>query len=309
MIQERLINCLLMIEKVGSFTKAAELLYMTQSSLSRMVIGLENELGVQLFDRQSLPVRPTYFGKVYLKNCREVLAINNATKALIRETIEGNQGHIRFGLSRFLSRCFSHQIISEFVKVAPNVQLLLLEGSSPSLEDKLLDGELDVALVAGRRNEPRLEYFHVIEEKIILAVTPAFAQEYSLMPGENQLPIPLDRLSDYPFVLLRPGHGLRNYSDYLFDFIGIHPSVNYETEEIDVAISLANDGFGMVFTTALSSTLIASSRPLYYCTLNDIPNQTRQISLCRNRGVYHLKAEEELMRITTDIVRSAYHKK
>lgn len=305
MIQERLIKSLLMIEKVGSFTKAAELLYTTQSSLSRMVIGLEKELGVQLFDRQSFPVRPTYFGKMYLKSCREVLVINSATESMIRETLEGTQGHITFGLSRFLSRCFSHLIISEFSAVSPKVKLVLLEGSSPSLEDKLLDGDVDLALVAGRRNEPRLEYIHVINEKIVLAVPPSFAREFGLLPGENELPIPPEQLSRYPFILLRPSHGLRNYANFFFDQVGIRPPTSYETEEIDVAISLTNDDFGLSFTSAISAEMSTIVHPQYYCTLSNMPQQTRQISICRNKGVYHLKAEEDLIRITSDIVKKA----
>ena len=272
-----------------------------------MVIGLERELGVQLFDRQSFPVRPTYFGKIYLKSCREVMSIDAATKTMIQETLKGIQGQITFGLSRFLSRCFSPLIVSEFVNKAPKVKLILQEGSSPTLEDKLLDGELDLALVAGRRNEPRLEYLHIVDERIVLAVPPSFAKEYGLISGENKLPVSLEYLASYPFILLRSGHGLRNYADYFFNSVGIHPSVSFETEEIDVAIRLANDGFGMAFTSALFPTLGTIAQPLYYCTLDSLPQQTRQISLCRNRGAYHLKAEEELIRITSEIVKSAYH--
>ena len=224
---------------------------------------------------------------------------------VIRETLEGTQGHITFGLSRFLSRCFSHLIISEFSAVSPKVKLVLLEGSSPSLEDKLLDGDVDLALVAGRRNEPRLEYIHVINEKIVLAVPPSFAREFGLLPGENELPIPPEQLSRYPFILLRPSHGLRNYANFFFDQVGIRPPTSYETEEIDVAISLTNDDFGLSFTSAISAEMSTIVHPQYYCTLSNMPQQTRQISICRNKGVYHLKAEEDLIRITSDIVKKA----
>lgn len=306
MVHKKLIESLLAIEQTGSFTKAAEMLYTTQSSLSRSVIALEKELGVQLFNRQVFPIRPTYFGKLYLKSCRETLAINNATESIIRETLAGRQGQINLGLSRYLSRCFFHLIVQEFAKTAPNVKLVLLEGSAPSLEDKLLSGEIDVALVSGKRNEPRLEYIPVIDERIVLFVTPSFAKKYGLSKGLNELPCSAKELEHYPFVLLRPGHGLRKYAESFFEEAGIRPNIVYETEEIDVSINLTSSDVGFSFAPSLTIALSKmSSSEYYYCSLKSF-RQMRPVSICRNRDLYHLKAEDELIRIIYGIVQNVY---
>lgn len=68
---------ILTIAELSSFSKAAEKLFVAQSSLSRYVSELENKLGVELFDRSKLPIELTYAGEIYIEYMKEFLNLEN----------------------------------------------------------------------------------------------------------------------------------------------------------------------------------------------------------------------------------------
>ena len=83
------------IAREGSITAAAKALYISQPSLSQTLRQIESELGVQLFDRDTLPLRPTYAGEKYLECVDTVLAANDRLENQLREIRQENSGRLR----------------------------------------------------------------------------------------------------------------------------------------------------------------------------------------------------------------------
>ncbi len=77
----REMNCILAISQMGSFSKAAESLYISQPVLSATVKKLESELGAQLIDRSTNPVQLTEAGKFYIESAQKILAIQKEAQA------------------------------------------------------------------------------------------------------------------------------------------------------------------------------------------------------------------------------------
>lgn len=301
MIQTELIKSLITIADTRSFSKAAELLYTSQSSLSRLVITLEKQLGVQLFDRQFHPIRLTYCGELYINACREVMAINDSVVSKIADTLVGYSGRVVFGLSRTMSRCITPTIIKQFSTICPNAELTFIEHSSPTLENMILEGAIDLALVAGSKDDARLEYLPIIDEQIILAIPPAVAEKYNLSRNDFKLPEMLHILKDYGFILQTKGRRLREYADDFFTQMHIQPEVVYETDDSDVACQLVNNNIGFTFYSKLIQSFDCGVKPLFWTSLGSY-QYLRSYNICRIKNRYHSKAEGALL----SIVRSCF---
>ena len=87
------------IAREGGVTAAAKKLYISQPSLSQMLRQIESELGVPLFERGSLPLRPTYAGERYLHAAQVILSANEALENELREIRQENGGRLRLGIS------------------------------------------------------------------------------------------------------------------------------------------------------------------------------------------------------------------
>ena len=299
MIRKKLIEGLIAIAETGSFTKAASKLYISQSALSRTVIEFERELGVQLFDRDKTPIKLTYCGEQYLAACRVVLKINNSLENEIADILEGQKGRIVLGLSSYMSRCLSHIIVPEFWKHYPNVELKLIEVSSPNLESLVLSGEVDIAIVNSIK-DPRLTLMHIVEEAVYLAAPPAYAKELNLRPGFNDVQINISDLQNYPFILLKEGHGLRNYANVLFRQCKFTPVILCETDHYDVSYNMVAAGMGFTFITDIS---LKYNDNIYCCSLKDVLPY-RSINICMDNNIYHLKAAKYLVDLISTELRA-----
>ncbi len=299
MIQTNLIKSLITLADTRSFSKTAELLYTSQSSLSRLVINLEKQLGVQLFDRRYHPIRLTYCGELYINACREVMAINDSVTAAITNTVTGYSGRVVFGLSRTVSRCITPTLIHRFAESCPDAELRFFEHSSPVLENMILEGNIDVALVAGRRNDPHLEYMPVIDEQIVLAIPPEIAEANDLMRSDIKLPEMLRIVQKKGFILQTKGRRLREFADNFFNQLNIQPSIVYETDDSDVACQLVNSNIGFTFYSKLLLSFDCGIKPLYWTDLGSY-QYLRSYNICCMKGRYHTKAEEALITIVKE---------
>ena len=295
MIDRHLIEIMLALEETGNFSRAAEKLYISQPSLSRTVLNLEEELGVKLFNRKLNPIKPTYYGRKYIDACRQALLLNNSLEAEIKDSQSGNRGHLTLGISRFFSRNISHVIVSNFSVAHPNVELSLVERNASELENLLAFGEIDVALVYSHPGNPHLEYDDIFTDDVYLAVPPSYAAQYGLRYGVNDHSVDLVSLEQFPFILLKKGHGLRTYAENLFEVNHIIPKIRFETDEFDVSSNMVKANLGYAFATKIS--VYNQMDTIYCCNIKDAPSY-RTISICTNKDVYHLKAEEDLITIT-----------
>ena len=89
------------IADAGSLSKAADRLYLAQSSLSQFLNRLESELGTKLFVRTSGGVRPTLSGEIYIRSARQILRQYRMMRAEVQDMERPSEGRIDFGISSF----------------------------------------------------------------------------------------------------------------------------------------------------------------------------------------------------------------
>lgn len=131
----------------GSFTVAAGRLNATQSGVSQQVAKLERQLGIALLVRGNQRATPTPAGRqLYLRSIA-VLRELSAAEAALREYGKGIAGSIVVGLMPAMTRCLSGPLQRKFMLDHPNVQMRIVERTSPNLIEDVTSGEIDLAIV------------------------------------------------------------------------------------------------------------------------------------------------------------------
>ena len=134
------------IVDTGSFTKAAEEVFKTQSAVSMQIRRLEERLGVSLFERNGRTIEVTDAGSRLLAYARRMMGLNRETLSAFDQ--EAIQGHVRIGLPDDYAERFLPEILARFTRSNPLVELQIACEPSSNLADHVDKGRLDVALVA-----------------------------------------------------------------------------------------------------------------------------------------------------------------
>lgn len=154
----------------GSFTSAAQKAGVVQPALSIQIKRLEEEFGVQLFERGSRGVAPTTFGRSFYELCAPIRRDIGLARSKMLELANTDQalGKIRCGFPPTFFKAILPEVINSFVKDHPKVDIELREGYARTLSDWLVKGELDFAIGSWSSDLPTLEYSMIHEEEIAL---------------------------------------------------------------------------------------------------------------------------------------------
>ncbi len=153
-----------------SFRKAAAALRLKQSSLSRRIHQLEDELGVALFIRTSGGVRPTAAGSDLLRMAQHITDEVQAMALLAKAEHQAKAGHLGIGFYASLAAGHLRTALLDFVVHYPEVTLNAFECSRANLLAKLQNGSLDIVIVSGEADEPGVQTLPLWTERIIIAL-------------------------------------------------------------------------------------------------------------------------------------------
>ncbi|MCI8549442.1 MAG: LysR family transcriptional regulator [Lachnospiraceae bacterium] len=140
------------IARQQNLTKAANYLFTSQPALTQYVNRLETEIGLKLFDRSSTPLRLTEAGELYLKYAHEVVAAQkelNTGLELLKHQIKQT---LTIGIPSQMIPFVSAHLLNRFIHLHPDIHLIIREGTSLSLMNDLLTGEIDLAFLHNRNS-------------------------------------------------------------------------------------------------------------------------------------------------------------
>lgn len=217
------------IAREGGVTAAARKLRISQPSLSQMLRQIEGELGVELFDRGSQPLRPTYAGECYLQAARVMLDASRQLDEQLRQIRQEEGGVLRLGVSIQRLEHLLPRVLPGFYAQFPHVTVRLREAGSADLEQLVLEGEVDLALASTEAVLPGLDYQLLQPESIGILAGEHSALAQTLPTGTA---ISLDQALDSPFISLKPGHSIRIIQDRLFRELGRRPEILLETDSM-----------------------------------------------------------------------------
>ena len=236
------------VAEEGSISKAAERLYMAQSSLSQFISRYEAELNTRLFVRTAGGVRLTQSGEVFVRNARQMLAQYRGMKEELMDMALPSRGRIEFGISSYRGSYLIPRVLRQFQKQYPNVEVVIHEHDSSALEKKLAAGELDIGLMAywGERRPP--ESASVMRDEVLLIARkdhPVIQRTHGV-PG--QLWVEPEDTLDYEYLLSNRSTMLGTIAEALFQRCGRRAPACNENLTASFAAAMAREGLGLALT-------------------------------------------------------------
>ncbi|GAB2941213.1 LysR family transcriptional regulator [Hafnia psychrotolerans] len=245
MIELKRLKAFVTVVEAGSITRAAELLFIQQPPLSRLLQGLEQDFGVPLLRRLPRGVVTTDAGEVLLQEARALLARAEQLSAAMQRAALGEQGRIRIGFTSSAAlHTFVPALLRRYREIFPSVSTQLEESGSGELLAAVVAGQLDVAFVRMSVKEmPELEMEKVLEEPMWVAVP---AGHRLALQRTGQL-LKLEDLSNEPFVLYRRRAGQGLYDAILAAYVraGFSPHIVQEAPRLTSCLSLVGAGLGI----------------------------------------------------------------
>lgn len=299
----RHLRYILQIAEDRSFSKAAQKLYIAQPSLSQYILKLEQNLGTQLFDRSSTPLRLTFAGELYVKTAKHILDLNEQLSQQINDAAGLKKGRLTIGISPFRSAYILPGILRVFQQKFPGIEIILIEAKFHELENYALHGTTDLSILTLPVPDEIFSYTPLLPEELLLAVPPrhpVIKKGGDTARGQYPRPrIPLIELRDDPFIVL--GQRLRQTTIEFCRQAGFQPRILLETKSAEAAHAFVAAGMGVSIipdTLALFGNL--SERPHYFSIESLMP--TRTLVAAYRTGRYLSGAAQEFINLSREIL-------
>lgn len=226
------------VARTEHVTRAAQEMGVPQSTLSRAMVRLEEDLGVELFARRGRTVSLTSAGRTFLGSVERALAEIERAADEVRADADPATGKVAFGFLHTMGSETVPGLIRAFRADHPRVRFSLVQTYGEAMLERLRSGELDLCLTSPVPDAPDLVGRRLDEQKLRLVV-----------PADHRLAarkrIRLAEAADETFVTLEPGYGLRRITDAVCREAGFKPRVAFEGEEAETLRGLVAAGLGV----------------------------------------------------------------
>jgi DNA-binding transcriptional LysR family regulator len=210
-----------------SFTKAAEVLFMTQPAVTFQIKQLEEHFNTRLFDRGHGKISLTPAGETVLEYAERILGLSSEMDVRLAEMTGQIGGPLLVGASTTIAEFMLPRILGEFKSQYPSVRPRLIVANSESIEMRVSEHTLDIGLIEAPSHQSNLQCENCCEDELLAICAPGspLAKNKELTP---QL------LATHPFVSREPGSGTREVTDNYFRAAGVPP------ESLNIVIELGS---------------------------------------------------------------------
>jgi len=220
------------IARQGSISKASQYLQISQPTLSKYLQKLEAELGFEIFDRSTYPLKTTAVGEKYLEAGKKIIDISYNLKKELDEIKNNKNSIVRLGISPSRAPYLLPKLIAGYSEKNPEGRIVVRERNTSQLNGDLLNGNLDITISLLNDSTKAFAYESLFFEKVLLAV-----------PANNVDLDAITVLKTKPVISV--GSGLRMWKalNLVLNEAGGEPP-KIECQSIEAALSLVRAGFG-----------------------------------------------------------------
>lgn len=250
------------VYELRSFSKAGKDLYLSQPTISAHISTLEEELGVQLFDRLGRAIMPTQAGEVLYKNARDIYDLINKAQSEINLLRDKVVGDLNIGGSTIPSHYLLPEILYEFCKKYPDVRAHLTVGDTENILNKVATGELILGVVGAKLDIPNIEYVPVMRDELVVVAPPILVSNYRSFEDIQQL-------AELPWVMREGGSGTRKAFEAALAELGASIrdlNVTVWVESTQAVVQCVKAGLGISVTSKLAAAPLIESGELVHIT-------------------------------------------
>lgn len=297
------------------FTKAAKRLFISQPSLSVAIRNVESKVGMPLFERCGGVMRLTEAGKAYIEAAQK-MEYAEAAFARQMEDLNGLQtGTLIVGGSNYLTSDVVSKLVSRFRSLYPGIEIMLTEGNSTNLRERLEKEEVDLVIDNFGNFPEQYQRYPLVEEQVMLCVPGDRAVNDSLqkfqIPPERLYTAPdsikavpavdISVFKEEPFVLLKQGNDMYDRAMEILKAGKISPEVVFQVDQLNISYALAESGSGACFIT---DTFFKYRKYITNAVLYKIDHAIakRTLHIVHKRGRYCTKAMEAFIQVAQEMM-------
>jgi DNA-binding transcriptional LysR family regulator len=271
------------VARTRHFTRAAELVGVSQPTLSKQIRVLENSLGSPLFVRNRGQIELTSAGEALLPHAQRILIDVESAQRSVDEVAGLRRGRVRLGATPSVCDGLLPDLLTGFHERHPDIDLEVQEAGSRVLTRELGQGRLDLALlIVPLRPDSSIETGSIettslLKERLVLA-----------SPADADLPdaIGVSGLRDLPLVMFREGYDLREVTLGACRAAGFEPRLAVEGGEMSAVLRFVEAGLGH----AVVPEMVMRNRPKLRATRLEKPALRREIAVAHRSDALQLAA-------------------
>ena len=275
-----------------SFTRAAEILYVSQPSLSKQIKILENNLGIILLNRENSTISLTEGGRILLQYSERILALCEESCRALNDVKNGDRGNLTVGASQTIGTYLMPRVLALFAQNYPQINIKVQVDSTRIVAKNVVNREIDIAVVGGDIPEDLKKNLHVenfVEDELILIVPKS--HPFALKKHKKINKADLYHLN---FITLNSTSTIRKFID------NILIQNDIETKQFKIIMQLNSiEGIKTAVSLGLGAAFVSSSaieKEIKLKTVEIIAIEniriTRRLSIITNRQCYRSKALE-----------------
>jgi DNA-binding transcriptional LysR family regulator len=231
--------------EAGSVSGAARALSISQSSVTEAIRGLEDDLGVVLFDRQARGLLITHKGSAFLRHARKILADVATARSAFQDEAEAATGRLSLGVTSLVAGYVLSDILARYRRAFPQIELNVIEDNGDYLQHLLIGGELDVAVLLTSS----------VKDRLALNVETLLVSPYRLWmplghPLAQQESITLEELAGQPLIQLMVDE-IEESTRRLTAALPVKPQITFRTRSVEAVRSLVATGAGLAILPSL----------------------------------------------------------
>ena len=233
------------VAKYGSFTRAAEHLYMTQPAVTFQIKQLEEQYSVRLLDRGHGRITLTEAGRLVQDYAERILDLSDELDTRVNELTSELSGMLRIGSSTNIAEYWLPYLVEDFARNFPRVVPRVVVGNSQTIENGVLARTLDIGLIEIISEDPLIERQGATCDEVSVVCAPQhpLARERSLSASQ---------LFAYPIIQRDPGNALQVLAERFFRAAGVNPDqlkVCAELGSLTAVKHLAAQGVGYAMSS------------------------------------------------------------
>ncbi|OHV08445.1 LysR family transcriptional regulator [Kushneria phosphatilytica] len=293
MFARRQLQAFISVAELGSFTRAADRVHLSQPALSSSIRKLETLLGLSLFARDTRGVSLTPAGRHFLEHARRILAEMEQALDDAHSMAHLQRGLIRIAaLPSVASSCLP-RLTQAFLTRHPHVDLDIRDGLARAVQEWVNDGEVDIALTSRPEHEGLLNFTPLWQDELI-AVTPR--------ANGTQSPDWRRQLGELPYIALTPDTSIRPLADRALQAANMATSPAWEIAQMSSAIAMVRERLGYTLLPASCIEVFNLGSEVQTCP---VPGIARELGILLRRPLQQSPALEAFMTLLQETFQPA----
>jgi LysR family transcriptional regulator, carnitine catabolism transcriptional activator len=272
----RHLRCFVAVARSGSFTQAAKRLFVTQSSLTTSIQQFEQAVGLKLFDRTTRRVVLTAAGANFLPVAERQVQDFSAAIADVRAVADRQRGHISIAAAPSVAVSILSPVVKQFSLTYPNISITVADGSSASVERRVVSNEADFGITSRWSEDPELEFEPLLRDWFGVVCR----RDHPLAKLKSK--VTWKQLRAQRYVGLAVETGIRAMLQSVPGLPAAVRTPQYEMSSTTLLEAMLSEGLGVSVLPALAGYLSPLDR-LVFRELH-APRLAREICLITRRG-------------------------